>query len=657
MSRFSLPAAGRLAAYGGRLTEYAALTRTRLLDSLHPRVEAPRVDATRDSWAALLGCLQRAAFRYVSKDSAAIHVNRHVRSQNGLASDGLEGFARTFLGLSFLHAGGPSSPNSELVAWQDSYLVGLCNGSNPAHPAFWGRIESPQLLVESAALAVGLMIAPSAFWARLPDRNRAHLLALLRTNLNRPFAENNWLWFRVMHNLALEKLGGENRKTAILEDVTTLGQMYRGDGWYHDGFPKQGFRHIDYYNAYAMHFYGLLFSLLQEGRYSSCAEEIKERASLFFNDYEKFFPAGGYPPVYGRSMLYRFASVAPWGLGVLAGCCPVPVDRVKRLCADTVNAYLDHGCVERSGRLGVGVTGEQPSVREAYSGGGSPYWAYKAFTLLLIPGAHSFWQAEEYACPAESSGIDAVAGGDAYLVRNEDQALLINPGLTHPWYALNYNRFAYSNCFPAGLDHRFPVDNMLLLRKRGARHWGWRLRNTAEARKDGITSFRWVVNNDQSISVDTTLVPLANGYLVRHRYQGDGDLEYALGGFSVGTADVVEKLAEKGLLLILGRKYWSALVVFEDCQSRGRFHRGGKGVGAGRVAIPSVKGTLQGTGQGAVGVAVLSGTLRQNPETVIQSARHAWREFVSHWEPLPGNDPDAEFCKDATAEPRVTAVC
>lgn len=565
----------------------------------------------------------------MSHDRAYLFVNPHAHSDNGKLSDGLEGFARTFLGFSFFCAGRLTGYSPETEVWRDAYLEGFRNGSDPTHPGFWGAIQSPQLLVECASLALGLMVSGPTFWSRLSPKSRNNLLDLFRANSQRRFLESNWLWFRILHNLALENLGGEDRRVAILADINLLGGMYRGDGWYYDGLPQDGYRHLDYYNAYAMHFYGLLFAWLQEGRYKVVADELRSRARLFFTDYQHLFAPDAHPPVFGRSMIYRFATIAPWGMGFLTECCDVPADQVSRICIDTVNAYLANGCVQSSGRLGLGVYEEQLFIRESYSGGGSPYWAFKAFSLLLLPENHGFWSRGSDRRTVEPDGVYPLAGGDMYSVKQHSHIILVNPGLTHKWHGDKYNRFAYSNRHLATLGAAFPVDNMMLVRRIGTRHWSHRSYVQGHPSPDTGKTVVWRASYDDRIDIRTTLAPIPWGYFARHCLEGDVEVEFAVGGLPVVTGDGVRRLStdHDSLCGFAGPTGWTALLLLSNGALRGLYYPSSKGIGFSRVVVPYFAGYLGGSRSRELGVAVLAGRDFSTMDAVIREVRSMYRRL------------------------------
>ncbi|GAA3439273.1 hypothetical protein GCM10018954_088940 [Kutzneria kofuensis] len=92
---------------------------------------------TRDDWVALARRMLTALEPYRSPLGARVDLPG-PNSRNGAASDGLEGFARTFLLAGFLVAGnGGVDPDG----WLERYAVGLAAGTDPSSPEAWPRVD------------------------------------------------------------------------------------------------------------------------------------------------------------------------------------------------------------------------------------------------------------------------------------------------------------------------------------------------------------------------------------------------------------------------------------------------------------------------------------------------------------------------------------
>ena len=84
------------------------------------------------------------------------------------------------------------------------------------------------------------------------------------------------------------------------------------------------------------------------------------------------------------------------------------------MCNLGLKFFAEQDILTDAGHLSMGYLRPSAEILEHYSCGGSPYWAAKAFSLLLIPEDDSFWQVEEkplpihrqsYSEPVKSAGV------------------------------------------------------------------------------------------------------------------------------------------------------------------------------------------------------------------------------------------------------------
>ncbi len=173
--------------------------------------------------------------------------------------------------------------------------------------------------------------------------------------------------------------------------------MHRGGGWFEDGINQA----YDHYNAYAFHFYGLMWAHLHGVQDSARATRWRDWAKLFVQDYQYFFAASGEHPAFGRSICYRFNCLNVFGLALVEKCTEVAPGLLRRLCTRNLDFFLSRPIYTGQGVLAPGFTDRFDKIIEPYSAPASPYWAAKGFTPLLLPPDHSFWNDAEQSLPAE----------------------------------------------------------------------------------------------------------------------------------------------------------------------------------------------------------------------------------------------------------------
>ena len=158
----------------------------------------------------------------VSLSATAAHFDR--------AAADLEGFARPLWGLAPYAAGG-----GQFAHWP-LYAKGLANGTDPAHPEYWGSVgDRDQRMVELAAIGFSLCLVPEHLWEPLDERARRNVATYLLEARPHEFADNNWKFFRVMIDLGLERVGVEFDRSLTETYLRELEAFYLGDGWYRDG--------------------------------------------------------------------------------------------------------------------------------------------------------------------------------------------------------------------------------------------------------------------------------------------------------------------------------------------------------------------------------------------------------------------------------------
>ncbi|WP_411108072.1 DUF2264 domain-containing protein [Streptomyces sp. c-19] len=359
---------------------------------------SPYTGWTRAHWEATADRLLLAVRPFASSERALIGLPGPRPSWSGTRSDGLEGWARTFLLAALRVAGaGGADPLGHL----DRYAEGLTAGTREPGtegPDSWPLTTGTrQAVVEAASVALGLRLTRPWLWDRLDDRTREQVADWLRPALGPSPVDNNWWLFGLTVAGFLQDAGVDTDRAAATIDrsLARIEDWYLGDGWYSDGDNRA----FDHYNAWALHFYPVLHAHLAGDR--ALLDRYGPRLRAHLDDYVHLFDADGAPLPYGRSLIYRFAAAAaPW-LGTLTGHTPLTPGATRRLASGTLRYFLDRGATDTSGLLTLGWHGPYPPLVQDYSGPGSPYWASKGFLGLLLPAGHPTWTDPEEPLPAE----------------------------------------------------------------------------------------------------------------------------------------------------------------------------------------------------------------------------------------------------------------
>ncbi|NBM20343.1 DUF2264 domain-containing protein, partial [Streptomyces sp. GC420] len=366
---------------------------------------SPYTGYTRAHWEAAADGLLRGAWAWASPRGALLDLPGRP-SVSGVRSDGLEGYARTFLAAAFRVAGaGGEDPHG----WLGRYADGLAAGTRTpgrddaeSWPPILDHDVRGQPMVESASVALGLRLTRPWLWDRLEPAVRDRAEEWLRGALRHVPAPNNWYLFPYTVAGFLESVGRGDAATARVREraLELLESWYRGQGWYADGDSRS----FDHYNGWALHLYPVLDTHLAGD--AADPGPYGDRLRAYLEGYGLFFGADGAPLYFGRSLTYRFAAASSVALGALTGHTPLTPGASRRLVSGALRYFLDRGAVGGDGLLGPGWHGPYAPVLQPSSGPASPYWASKAFVCLLAPAGHPLWTAPEE--PAPSEGPDRV---------------------------------------------------------------------------------------------------------------------------------------------------------------------------------------------------------------------------------------------------------
>jgi len=485
---------------------------------------------TRDAVTTCFNRLFNSAWAQKSEDYAGILSGEKIPLY-GEKVAALETFSRLLWGYFPLLATGEIRDGNALFRL-------MAEGTDPDHPHYWGEPgDFDQRSVEMAVFGFGLAIASKGINQHLSARemhNFTHWLAGIRTAT---LPQNNWSFFPLMIEAGLYHCGQAVASEVIEHHFALLDRCYLGDGWYSDG-PG---RPRDYYNAMALHFYGLIWSRLMADLYPARCAILRQRASLFARDFIHFFDDDGAAIAFGRSMTYRFAQAAFWSAAAFAELDSVPYGVSKGLILRHLQHWLKQDIIDPRGILTVGYGYANDLIAEDYNAPGSPYWACKIFIILALDEAHPFWQSEALPLPArENQRLLAHAGQIVIDDRLCGHHYLLNAGQTPGKPYANsdskYAKFAYSSALGFNLERsRYGLelnacDSTLLLSEQDGYWRGPRDTQPERCDADGL-AFRWQPWPD--VQIKTWLIPLREGYCRLHIIDSARPLATAEGGFPV----------------------------------------------------------------------------------------------------------------------------
>lgn len=433
----------------------------------------------------------------------------------------IEAFARPLWGLAPFWAGG-----GKIDHFDEIYLQGIINGTNSQHTEYWGNIRDyDQKLVEVAPLGLALILCPDKIWTPLTGEQKENLFKWLWQVNEVKCDGNNWSFFPVLVNLGLKNIGVEYDKHVLKNAISEIDSFYQGNGWYTDGNSRQ----IDYYIAFAFHFYGLIYARVMEQEDVSHSRIFKERAMLFAKDFIYWFAEDGSALAFGRSLTYRFAQCCFWSACVFAGIEPFPMGVMKGIISRHLDFWMNKPIFDNGGILSIGYAYPNLNMSEEYNAFGSPYWALKAFLILALDEKHKFFSTEALPLPKLES-IHVIKEANIVIQRINGYVVALPIGQWAEWFPVHtaerYSKFAYSSKYAfsvprsyqtiesAGSDSMlvFIKDEMCFVRKKCVDY---------SVQSDGNIYSKWMPF--KGVVIETYIVPQKDGHIRKHFIDSDDE--------------------------------------------------------------------------------------------------------------------------------------
>ncbi|KAM0702301.1 hypothetical protein Q7P35_011211 [Cladosporium inversicolor] len=428
---------------------------------------------TRSDYARAACALVKPLATYMSPQHARIKLPCSTGAGFSETAAQLEGFARPLWVIPHF-LGAESDQQHAAAISPEAWIDGLRAGTDPTSPEYWGELHDfDQKMVEMESIAYAILMRPEWFSFVNDESLRRNLVAWLVQINYRKMPQTNWLWFRVLVNLALYrvlKVPLSELKTHIDDSLHILDTLYLGEGWSSDGVWSDERKQADYYSgSFALQFAPLLFVRFASDYDQTRTKRYKDQAKQFAEQYWRYFSATGAAIPFGRSLTYRFAFAAFWAAALVAQIdFPAPLNVlgvVKGLLFRHLRWWAKQEHIFNVDEtLHIGYTYPNTHMAENYTSPQSPYWCLKPFICLELPEEHLFWQTQEQAYPLSriDAGIESIAmiWPPHHIICNTPQHhFLLSSGqwTTKAFRAreAKYGKMAYSSAFgfsvPCGL--------------------------------------------------------------------------------------------------------------------------------------------------------------------------------------------------------------
>lgn len=399
----------------------------------------------------------------------------------------LEGFARPLWVVADLLQSQDDS--LDLESWIDGFEA----GTDPESPEYWGELNGfDQRMVEMESIAYALLSNPAKFDSRDNKVTKRNLVAWLRKINQFDMPKSNWLWFRVLVNLALVKVLDvplEQVKHYIDDSLEILDTFYLGEGWSSDGLWCAERKQADYYSgSFAIQFAQLLYVKFAPEYDAHRTERYKEQAKEFARSYWRYLGPSGAAIPFGRSLTYRFAFAAFWSATIIADVgLPAPVGQmgvVKGLLARHLRWWAQQPHIfNTDGTLNIGYTYPNMYLAEDYNSPQSVYWCLKSLIVLGLPKTHPFWSCEELPYPKSDSikDVELIWPPQHILCNTPEHHFILSSGQSTSKHfkarEAKYGKFAYSSAFgfsvPCGsfLEQIAPDSTLAISLDDGEENW------------------------------------------------------------------------------------------------------------------------------------------------------------------------------------------
>jgi hypothetical protein len=359
---------------------------------------SPQTGMTRQHWKDAALYMLKGAFEYIHNLDDPMKFPKqdgksYPHNAEQIPTEKLEGLCRTlFVAAPLLKENPDLEINGIKVA--DYYRHQICNLIDSTSPGFIkqrAKNGGPhQNLVEFGALSISLFSIPEVLWDPLTQPQKDALAATMLSYGDGPTVPSNWKFFNIFILSFYKQHGYSVNAKLLIEYLDKTLEHYRGEGWYNDN-PA-----YDYYSMWAFQMYGVLWSEFFGNKdYPEYAQKFLQNFSDVKENYPYMFSRDGKMIMWGRSISYRYGSVAPFPLMGFANNPRTNWGWMRRIASGTLLQFLQNPDFMKDGVPTLGFYGPFEPAVQSYSCRGSVYWGGKVFLGLLVPENNPFWTATE----------------------------------------------------------------------------------------------------------------------------------------------------------------------------------------------------------------------------------------------------------------------
>lgn len=291
---------------------------------------------------------------------------------------------------------------------------------DPNHSRYVGDLgDFDPKLNEASNLAFHFFINEPS-WDLLTAGNQTAFLIWISNASKCDIQQNNWVLFRGMLGLFHAQKTSSAISSETRTDFKKVLPWIQDSGWVQDGDNAP----IDYYTGFV--FYPFMLIGTQHGIFSKIEnDQVLQGLKRWGKQIELMTDPSGRLPLFGRSLIYRFAFLSPFLLSErLLGVSLISKDVLLAI----VQNYDAHN-LSNSGLLTLGVFEEKREVAEHYSIRASAYWLARALAPSSL--CKSKDQPEVTLNQPDSWGHDIIRGhAQTYLI-NVNKAFSDSPYFQH----------------------------------------------------------------------------------------------------------------------------------------------------------------------------------------------------------------------------------